>query len=56
MLLELVKGLKNLSVLKKQLERIYKGLNIKISYSKHKQKDLKGLDNNMIYTKSPFYL
>ncbi len=39
MLLELVKGLKNLGVLKKQLERTCKGLNIKINYNKHKQKD-----------------
>jgi hypothetical protein len=39
MLLELVKGHKNLGVLKKKLERTCKGLNIKINYNKLKQKD-----------------
>jgi hypothetical protein len=34
MLLELVKGLKNLGVLEKRLERTYKGLDIKINYNK----------------------
>jgi hypothetical protein len=34
MLLELMKGLKNLGVLEKHLERTCKGLDIKINYNK----------------------